>query len=74
MHIKNEEKTEYGVHWKITFDNGMITIIAKNLTTGRRKVCEYECPYNFRNGYNDQDIIEIYRLVEEFVEGLRDEP
>jgi len=72
MHVKDESKVEKGVRWKITFNANEITIIASSLKTGRRKVCEYECiDYNYRDGYKDDDILEVYRIIDEMVEDLK---
>ena len=72
MHIKDESKVEKGVRWKITFNANEITIIANSLKTGRRKVCEYECvDYSYRDGYKDDDILEVYRIIDEIVEDLK---
>lgn len=71
MHIKDESKTEHGVNWKISFNANEITIIARSLKTGRSKVCEYECPYSYRDGYNEDDVLEVYRIIEDFVKELK---
>ena len=72
MHVKDESKVEKGVCWKITFNADEITIIASSLKTRRRKVCEYECvDYSYQDGYKDDDILEVYRIIDEFVEDLR---
>lgn len=72
MHVKNESKVEKGVRWKITFNADEITIIVRSLKTGRCKVCEYQCNYyNYRGGYMADDILETYRIVDEFVEDLK---
>ena len=72
MRIKDEIKVEKSVRWKITFNANEITIIAHSLKTGRCKVCEYECTdYNYRDGYEEDDILESYRIIDEFIEDLK---
>ena len=73
MRIKSEQKTEGNVAWKISFNSGHIVIVARNLVTGARKLCEYDCKFNYRDGYDENDVIEAYRIVDEFREGLKDE-
>jgi len=70
MHIRDEERIEHGVHWKIHYAGTDVTIIAYNPKTGQRKICEYQCTYNYRDGYEDADILEIIRITQEFVEEL----
>lgn len=70
MRISNEQKVEDGISWKINFNNGHIVIVAHDLITGKRKLCEYDCNFNYRDGWQDQDIIEAYRIVDEFKEAL----
>lgn len=71
MHIREDSKTEHGVSWRIQFNAGEVFIIAKNLETERKLIGEYECEFNYLKGYSDDDLLEIYRLTDEFVERLR---
>lgn len=72
MHTKDETKIERGVSWKLRFGHGQIFIVAISLASGRRKVCEYECPFNYRDGYSVDDVLEVYRIIDSFVEDLTD--
>lgn len=72
MFVNTEDhKVKHGVSWKVTFNKDNVTIIARNLKTEERKMCEYSCEYNFQTGYREEDIIEVYRLVDEICEELR---
>lgn len=73
MHMRDECKIDNDIYWKVIYSAYEVTIIARNLHTGCTKVCEYECDYNYRDGYQGDDILEIYRIVDEFVETLKNE-
>lgn len=75
MRIGIETKVDRGVKYTIDFSHhGEVTILARNLKTGRTKFGSYETSrYNFRDGYDLDDVLEIYRLTDEICEDLRDE-
>lgn len=73
MKLSVEEKTISNVWYRIDFTRyGEVTILARSILTTRSILGYYYCAYNFRDGYKLDDVIEIYRLVDEFVEDLKD--
>lgn len=74
MRIGVETKTENNVRYTVDFTgHGEVTVIAKSLKSGRTKLCTYEtADYSFRDGYTLDDVLEVYRITDEFIEGLKD--
>ena len=70
MFYNNETKIEKGVKYSVKYDQDLITVFAKNLKTGRNKMVEYHCDYNYFTGYKDEDVIEVYRIVDDLVKEL----
>ena len=71
MLCKDCEAIEKNVKYKIEYNQNLITIFAKNLKTGRTKTCEYHCEYDYWHGYKDDDVIEVFKIVEDFISELR---
>lgn len=74
MRLGIETKVVGKVRYTIDFTgHGEVVVIARNLISGRTKLCYYETSrYSFRDGYDMNDLIEIYRLTDEIVESLQD--
>lgn len=70
MHVHDEIKTKHGIRWVIRFDHGHVSIIVRNLTTGERRISERDYSFSFRDGYNVDDVLEIYRELDEYIEEL----
>lgn len=67
-----DTKIQHGVKYIIDWGHGEVTIIARNLANGRSMVASYEtAKFNFRDGYNEDDMLEVFRLADEMVERLR---
>ena len=71
MFCKDETKVERDVKYTIKYDQDKITIFVRNLKTGKNKTCEYNCPYDYYKGYSDEDIFEVMRLLEDFIQEVR---
>lgn len=64
------EAIEKNVKYKVEFNQGLVNIFARNLKTGKTKICEYNCEYDYWKGYKDDDIIEIFAIVDDFIKEL----
>ena len=74
MHLGIDTKITEGIKYVVDFSgHGEVVIFVKNMKTGRTKMGFYEtADYNYRDGYSEDDVLEIYRLVDELCEGLKD--
>ena len=72
MHARSQTKIQDGIKWSIDYSqHGHVIIIVKNLKTKKVKICEYDCPYNFRDGYTLDDVLEINRILEDFIREVK---
>lgn len=71
MQCQDVEAVEKGIKYKIEYHQSLITIFVRNLKTGKTKICEYNCSYDYWKGYSEDDIIEVYKIVEDFINELR---
>lgn len=68
-----DDSIEKNVHYNIDFTkHGEVTILAQSLKSKRTKMADYYTEYNYKDGYKIDDIIEIYRILDEFIEELKD--
>ena len=74
MKLITDDAIEKNIHYIVDFTRyGEVTILAQNLDSKKIKLADYYAEYNFRDGYKTEDVIEIYRILDEFIEELKDE-
>ena len=74
MKLYKDDAIENNIHYFIDFTKyGEVTVLAQNLENKKIKLAYYYADYNFRDGYKLDDIIEIYRILDEFIEELKNE-
>ena len=72
MKLVIDEKTEDNIWYRVDFTRyGEVTILARNIETSRSILGYYYATYNFRDGYKLEDVIEVYRLLDELMEELK---
>lgn len=73
MKLIKDDAIEKNIHYTIDFSKyGEVTVLAQNLESKKIKLAYYYAEYNYRDGYKLDDIIEIYRILDEFIEELKD--
>ncbi len=73
MKLVIDEKTEGNIWYRVDFTRyGEVTILARNIKTSRSILGYYYTNYNFRDGYELDDVIGVYRLLDELIEEVKD--
>lgn len=71
MNISEKVYVKQGIRYKVIPEEGHVVIIVTNPKTGKKKVCECDFPYSFRDGYNEQDVAMIHSIINDFVRELK---
>ncbi len=74
MKLIKDDSIKNNIRYTIDFTRyGEVVILAQNLESKQIKLAYYYAEYNYRDGYKLDDIIEIYRILDEFIEELKNE-